>query len=387
MFKNFSSKLSDLTGSLQSFLSPLHLEDNGRPLSDLIIYVRQNEDWMKNSWTVFEYDSLINRILWTRYLWSNNTWRNFDRWYYKFTGSVLDSSVYQSWSAMWENKEKYIYDYDSTGNLNTRVFQNWNNNWENDARLKYKYFPDDNLESDTLQIWESTNQWSSRFYTDYRYSINNLLVEELTRKWNGVNWDVASKTIYTYDQYGNRIERISQQFINGDWVNTTRDSTIYENNLIKEFINQVWENEWIFLFKSVYSYNIYYEITEILVNSWQSNNWTPSLKYNFFYVPITEIKHEPYSRFSFLLNQNYPNPFNPSTVIRYQVPEAGFVTLKVYDILGKEVATLVNEEKIAGSYEVEFYPESGIRKLGSGIYFYQLKAGDFIETKKMILLR
>jgi hypothetical protein len=83
------------------------------------------------------------------------------------------------------------------------------------------------------------------------------------------------------------------------------------------------------------------------------------------------------------LSQNYPNPFNPSTVISYRLPVIGFVTLKVYDILGREVATLVNEEKPAGEYEVEFDGST----LTSGIYFYQLKAGEFIQTKKMILLK
>jgi len=89
----------------------------------------------------------------------------------------------------------------------------------------------------------------------------------------------------------------------------------------------------------------------------------------------------------FVLNQNYPNPFNPITSIHYTVGSRQFVSLKVYDVLGKEVAVLVNEEKPAGSYEVEFEPASGIRYPASGIYFYQLRAGDFVQTKKMVLLK
>jgi len=85
----------------------------------------------------------------------------------------------------------------------------------------------------------------------------------------------------------------------------------------------------------------------------------------------------------FFLSQNYPNPFNPNTVIRYQLPASGFVSLKVYDVVGNEIETLVNEEKLTGSYEMTWYPEN----LPSGIYFYQLKAGYFTETKKMILLK
>lgn len=83
---------------------------------------------------------------------------------------------------------------------------------------------------------------------------------------------------------------------------------------------------------------------------------------------------------TFFLNQNYPNPFNPSTSIQYQIAGISQVTLKVYDVLGNEVATLVNEAKPAGSYEVNF----NASKLSSGIYFYKLQAGTFLKTKKMI---
>ena len=89
----------------------------------------------------------------------------------------------------------------------------------------------------------------------------------------------------------------------------------------------------------------------------------------------------------FVLYQNYPNPFNPNTVISYQLPVNSNVTLKVFDILGNEIAVLVNEYLSAGEYEVEFFPESSLHQQTSGIYFYQLKAGSFVETKKMLLLK
>lgn len=83
------------------------------------------------------------------------------------------------------------------------------------------------------------------------------------------------------------------------------------------------------------------------------------------------------------LIQNYPNPFNPSTQIKFSILKDGFVTLKVYDILGREIAELVNEEKFAGTYSVSFNASN----LASGIYFYSINAGKFNQVKKMILLR
>jgi hypothetical protein len=97
---------------------------------------------------------------------------------------------------------------------------------------------------------------------------------------------------------------------------------------------------------------------------------------------------------SFSLEQNYPNPFNPSTKIKYSISVSNanlasstLVQLKVYDILGNEIATLVNEEKPAGNYEVEFNPVLNLKNPVSGVYFYKLKAGSFVETKKMVLLK
>ncbi len=104
----------------------------------------------------------------------------------------------------------------------------------------------------------------------------------------------------------------------------------------------------------------------------------------------TDVKDNYATVNSFKLEQNYPNPFNPSTKIKYTIPgvtvsgvKGSKVQLKVFDVLGNEIATLVNEEKPAGSYEVEFNASN----LSSGIYFYKLTAGSFSETKKMILLR
>ncbi len=91
--------------------------------------------------------------------------------------------------------------------------------------------------------------------------------------------------------------------------------------------------------------------------------------------------------FTFALHQNYPNPFNPSTKISWQSPVGSWQVLKVFDVLGREVATLVDDYKQAGYHKIEFNLASSIQHPASGIYFYQLRAGEYTETKKMILLR
>jgi hypothetical protein len=96
---------------------------------------------------------------------------------------------------------------------------------------------------------------------------------------------------------------------------------------------------------------------------------------DFNYGPssITQIEYKPSN---FVLEQNYPNPFNPSTTINYSIPEQSFVEIKLFDLLGNEIETLVNAEQPSGTYEFNWSATS----LPSGVYFYQLKAGNYLET-------
>jgi hypothetical protein len=110
---------------------------------------------------------------------------------------------------------------------------------------------------------------------------------------------------------------------------------------------------------------------------WDSNFWLVGL------VKPTAVQDNINVPAQFNLEQNYPNPFNPSTKISWQSPVGSWQTLKVYDVLGNEVVTLVNEYKPAGNYEVNF----DASELASGIYLYKVQTGNFIDIKKMILLR
>ena len=101
------------------------------------------------------------------------------------------------------------------------------------------------------------------------------------------------------------------------------------------------------------------------------------------YRTVTDVSDDFEIITSFYLSQNYPNPFNPVTKFEYQVPSSSHVTLKIYDVLGNEIATLVDEEKPFGIYEITFFAGN----LSSGTYFYQLRTEKFVETKKMVLLK
>ena len=114
-----------------------------------------------------------------------------------------------------------------------------------------------------------------------------------------------------------------------------------------------------------------------------TTGWGNSLASVYKYQTATDVNEITSIPQQYSLSQNYPNPFNPTTTIMYDIKERTNVALKVFDILGREVISLVNEEKPAGAYSVAF----DATNFPSGVYFYQLRAGSFVETKKMLLLK
>jgi len=160
------------------------------------------------------------------------------------------------------------------------------------------------------------------------------------------------------------------------WVKT--DTVLNIQTVIKAF--QGINNDW---WPPAYILAKGFGLVEIQGTQWRTELVYAKIDGIEYGTPVGNIKEESSLPKEFVLTQNYPNPFNPTTIIKYDIPGFSFITLKVYDVLGKEIATLVNDEKPAGSYEVEF---SAIG-LPSGIYFYKLQAGNFIETKKMVLMK
>ncbi|NWG28364.1 MAG: T9SS type A sorting domain-containing protein [Ignavibacteriaceae bacterium] len=214
-------------------------------------------------------------------------------------------------------------------------------------------------------VWIFTDTQIPVELSVFRATLNNGIVK--------LNWETATEL----NNSGFKIER------------SNSNSEIGTENLIFEPIGYVpgfgtstEHHFYSFIDENIDEGTYYYRLKQI--------DFDGSFKYS----EIIEV--DVVQTFSFNLEQNYPNPFNPSTKIQYQIPVGGFVSLIVYDVLGNEIATLVQEEKSAGEYEVEFNVgqtislSNGVSAKGgyaSGVYFYTLIAGDFVQTKRMVLLR
>ncbi|MCA2004149.1 MAG: T9SS type A sorting domain-containing protein, partial [Ignavibacterium sp.] len=127
----------------------------------------------------------------------------------------------------------------------------------------------------------------------------------------------------------------------------------------------------------------YYSFTDKNLNAGTYTYRLKQVDFDGSFEYSNEIEVDVLSPDKFVLEQNYPNPFNPTTIISWQSPISGHQTLKVYDILGKEVVTLVNEYKEAGRYKIEFDASN----IPSGIYYYKISAGSFSDVKKMMVIK
>lgn len=222
----------------------------------------------------------------------------------------------------------------------------------------------------------------------YQYQV--IKSSDFTTKY--IHLDSVTACVYEYANDSSRgIKTDSLRCSEGDWFGRDRFCEFIDTATILNYQTWMMGISWIAPDISL-AHTLAMDIGMIYQYRFESYGWGIKWISNLVYAKINgvdfgeivnsqnDIKNE---LTGFYLQQNYPNPFNLSTTISYSVPEIEFITLKVYDVLGSEIATLVNEEKLAGSYQMNFDATA----LPSGIYFYRLQAGDFIQTKKMILMK
>lgn len=213
-----------------------------------------------------------------------------------------------------------------------------------------------------------TNTFSLNSNSDMYFSVS----------YGVINSDLADSALIENDIVTFRVELVNAE---NNQVIGTFDEVIYDLNNLSEYDNIDYKVDCTGIVTGNYFFRLVTSVqgdASLFLSNVQNDN-EMLLKKNYETVKFNkELLPKEYA-----LQQNFPNPFNPTTTIRYQIPKDGMVTLKVYDILGAEVATLVNEEKIAGKYEVNFNASN----IASGVYIYRLKVNDFVNVKKMVLLK
>lgn len=411
-----------------------------------IYYLWNGSDWAPQTKTTYSYvnTSQLGELL--LQTWDGSAWVNNQRSTYTYNGNGMQLNILtEVWvGSAWQNASQLNYEYDGSNRLAVYTQQTWGGSqWDNSFRILYAYNAGGDIESTTQQQWDA-GLWKNFFLSSYTYNAAHYITQNLSQIWNGATWDNTSKSDYTYDgenkvtnvvssiwlgvmwqsssqtnysynanDYISEIVVQNWDFITSQWKNFLRYNYSYDgNNNITVFLYQSWDGAaWVndsqtlntyngFKLATVtdqywdagawqnsnynqYSYDANDNLTEILYQQWNGSMYENYAKIVYTYITVTDAEDESINPSSFALLQNYPNPFNPATIISWEMPVSGFTTLKVYDVLGNEITTLVNEEKPAGRYEINF----DANNLSSGVYYYRITTGNFTQTKKMILMR
>ena len=322
-----------------------------------------------------------------QYKTSSDNWVNLNKHSFSYdTNNNVTVDLYQTWNGVnWANNEMHSYTYDASFNLLEDLHQIWDvTYWIDDYRILFAYDTDNNITADSMQLWNGSN-WVNSSKNSYTYSGNNKLTVMLRQDWNSYWQDVLIDSI-TYDNNKNLIEEfIWWDSSNSKWIPTLKNSYSYDsnNNRIAFLAQGRTGVDWSNLQRNLYTYDNYNNMVEDLFQFWDDTIFVNGYRALYSYIPTSIGKQIGLIYLTFVLNQNYPNPFNPSTIISYSIPSEGKVTIKIYNVLGQEIKTLINRTETAGNHQIIF----NAGNLSSGIYLYRIQAGDYTQTKKMILLK
>ena len=379
--------------------------------SNLIMFLREQKysksaQFVNRSRYTYTYDSKNNKILELYESWDDSIWVFGYRSTYTYDSNNNNTAIlYENWDGTdWEPINRYIYSYDYRGNMAIELYEDWlDSTFVNVERETYTYDSNGNITVKLKENWEVPN-WVKYRRQTYTYNSNGNTTSWLDEHWRNSKWGNDERGTFIYDSNGNLSQGFWDKWDGTKWILSDRTTYTYDSNgnmtlwLIENWDGASWvlKREW----RWTYTYDSYGNITMYLSENWDGTNWQlrndylqlidsfgnflwfSGAKINLNYKIVTSVKTNEFIG-NYFLSQNYPNPFNPTTTISYSIPKRSNVSLKVYNILGKQVAVLVNETQNTGNYKRVFDGSN----LASGVYIYKLQAGDFVDVKKFVLMK
>lgn len=366
-------------------------------INDIVsLYVEQS--WNGTDWVnSYEYASLYNNDLhlmkYAVQQWNGAAWDSLYKTTYEYDNSGnLATSIDQNWNGTgWDNQYKNSYQYNSNNDISQRLEEQWiEGSWKNSILDLYSYDAQNQLDL-IASFWWPDSVWKESVEIYYDFDSYGNITDKLTKFWESEELGLQNKyhTMYEYLPGTNLDTKVTNQEWNlqsEEWINQYREIKGYDGeNNIQNYLTEVWNgSDWQASSQDNYTYDDHGNLDIQLSQNWDGTEWVNSFRATHTWLVVTAVEDDPASLpLAYSLKQNYPNPFNPSTKISYTIAKFSLVQLKIFDVLGNELETLINQEKPAGTYQLIWNAVN----FPSGVYFYQIKAGDFIQTKKMILLK
>ena len=340
-------------------------DDNGY-LSQKDRYKYRDGEWSLKGMTVFENNENGDRATTTKQVYRNDEWLNRYRINFSYNdGGQLVSKVEQKWGQdVWRNKKETALEYEGELCVN-KTISRWHDSTWVDRAIKELSYNDSGDRTEKVTYRWSDSTWIPRHRVIYSYNDNAALSEKLVYKWTDSTWVDKARASIGYDDNQNPVQVLLEKKDSTDaWVNVSlREYMYYDNGLLTDTVRSKWRDE----------------------------NWQPRRRYEYNYstdrgvlsagAPVALPK-------KIVLSQAYPNPFNPVTTISYRLLKADYITIDIYDMIGNKVRTLVSQAQNAGTKSYQWNATNDLgQSVSAGMYIYTIQAGEFRQTKKMVLLK
>ena len=339
--------------------------DNGY-LSQKDSYKYRDDEWSLRGMTVYENNDNGGPEIKTKQAYRNDAWINRYSTNFSYNdGGLLMSKVEQKWRQdVWRNKKETALIYE--GDLCvTKTISKWRDSTWVDRVLKELFYNDNGDRDEKITYKWRDSTWTPRHRVIYSYNDNAALSEKLVYKWTDSTWVDKARASVGYDDNQNPAQVLLEKKDSTDaWVNVSlRENTYSDNGLLTETVRSKWRDE----------------------------NWLPRKRYEYNYSTDREVLSAGAPAAlpkKIVLSQAYPNPFNPATTISYRLLEANHVRVDIYDMIGNKVRTLVSQTQNAGTKSYQWNATNDLgQSVSAGMYIYTIQAGDFIQSKKMVLLK
>jgi flagellar hook assembly protein FlgD len=400
-------------------------------LSSMVTYLVQSDTqftwnglaWVYDTRTAYSYSGTkVIESITQSYDDTLFTWSNSDRLVITYDGGGRPTT-YTSYTwdgANWVEAGLTTFTYDGSGNLTYALYQHWDGlAWANDGNSTMTY-NGSLLATSISQIWFN-NDWMNVQKHVYTYS-NGHLIEDMSQAPTGPSWSDAERVTYTLDGSGRATIALSERWgVSGPWTNWYKDAYAYDGSTTNETLHihlswntgtSSWDSLWNDtthysggkriqaltyyyppfgqLYRSQYTYDGLGNLVADLDDTWNGFFWQNDSRGVYVYT-IAGIFDDAATAdlpASFEIGQNYPNPFNQSTIIPYTLASDSRVQIRVSNLLGQTVATLVDGYQATGSHSVTWDGlDMNGRDVASGLYFLRVQVGEHAQIKKMVLLK
>lgn len=365
-----------------------------------------NNAWLNHYYDTYIYDSQNHLTELTSQTWINSAWVNQNKMttVWSTSGNPLIMTYYNWLNNAWEYQMRFTYTYNSYGKPLTMLMENWiNNQWAPLHRSLYSYTANGHPMMLQVEHYENS-MWIPDHRSQYTCNGSGCIITELQESYDGSVW--LSDALYsnTYNAAGYQTVQVMQLWSNNTWENSSKITwgRTQWGSVVSFLLQGSDGNVWYDQEKSDYTFDVHGNGLTGAGFKWQANAWVESdmflemsyngsvgdggyygYTYSAVYQSFTDISDLSPAPENFKLYQNFPNPFNPLTVLRYELPVAGNITMTVYNSLGKKVKEILNAEMPAGNYEMVFDGEN----LSSGAYFLRMDAAGFSKTIKLLLVK